>query len=140
MKRILRTVPAHRKLRNAVVLTTAAASIFRGIAYLPATTDGRAVQLTYVDWWLPVNVWALVWIAVGAWLCVSLVFDRLTIAGMSAFVGLTSIWAVSYIASWAVLESPRSWLTGTTLAALAVFAAILTSLIERRVPTLEDGK
>lgn len=126
------TRPRHRVLRRVVLLAAAAGAFFRGLSYFPTAVDGAPQQLTYVDWWAPMPVWAGVWVTVAGLLVAALFIPQLAIVGMSGYVGLTSLWAASYIVSWIALDSPRSWLTGTTLAVLAAFAAILTSLIERR--------
>ncbi|AOD23801.1 hypothetical protein IM25_21285 [Rhodococcus sp. p52] len=131
-----RTRPQHRKLRIAVLLTAAWCSLLRGIAYLPST-DGNPIYLTYVDWWLPMHAWAVLWITGGIALAGAPVYPRLAVPAMSVFVGMTTLWSVSYLMSWIFLDSPSSWLTGSTLAGMAVFAAILTALIERRVPSPE---
>lgn len=132
-----RSRPRHRVLRIAVLLTAAWCALLRGIAYIPNATDGQPVYLTYVDWWLPMHAWAAVWIAGGLCLAAATIFTRLAIPAMSVFVGMTTVWSASYLLSWIFLDSPSSWLTGSTLAGMAVFAAILTALIERRVPSPE---
>lgn len=132
-----RSRPRHRKLRVAVLLTAAWAAILRGIAYIPDVSYGQPTYLTYVDWWLPMHIWAVIWIVGGITLMAATVWTHLAIPAMSVFVGITSLWAASYLISWITLDSPRSWLTGSTLATLAIFAAILTALIERRGPSPE---
>ena len=132
-----RSRPRHRKLRVVVLLTAAWCALLRGAAYIPEVTAGRPVYLTYVDWWLPMSVWAGVWITVALALAAATICTKLAVLAMSAFVGMTSVWAASYLLSWIFLDSPSSWLTGSTLAGMAVFAAILTTLIERRVTSPE---
>ncbi|WP_371053647.1 hypothetical protein [Rhodococcus gordoniae] len=108
------------------------------MAYIPAVADDKPAYLTYIDWWLPMHIWAVAWILGAAALVAATVWTRFAIPAMSIFVGMTSVWAASYLISWVFLDSPSSWLTGSTLAGMAVFAAILTALIERRAPSPEE--
>lgn len=126
------TRPRHRVLRIVVLVAASIGAFFRGVSYFPSRVDGTPQQLTYVDWWAPMSVWAGVWVTVAALLIAATVLPSLAIPAMSGFAGLFALWAASYLVSWAAGESPRAWLTGTSLAVLAVFAAILASLIERR--------
>lgn len=124
--------PRHRVLRRVVLVTASLGAFFRGVSYFPSDGEGPPQQLTYVDWWAPMPVWAGVWVTVAVFLATATVVPALAIPAMSGFSGLFGLWAASYLVSAMTGESPRAWLTGTSLAVLAVFAAILTSLIERR--------
>lgn len=122
----------HTQLRAVVLLSAALAAGFRGLAYLPAATSDMSVtSLTYVEAWVPLWVWSFVWLAGFVFLTVSVFVNRLAIPAMSVFVGMHVLWGTSFIMSWLFLETPRSWVTGTSVLIMGVFAAVLTILIER---------
>lgn len=136
-----RTLPPHRHatLRLVVLLTAAAFSTVRGVSYLlprPATGT-EAAALTYVEAWLPLAVWAWVWLLLAAALVAAAVLRDLAIPAMSLFVGLLTLWGGSYLASWLFLQAPRAWLSAATMCTTALFASVLTMLVERHPETRE---
>lgn len=126
------TPKRHATLRVVVLLGAGLAAGLRGLAYLPtATHDLSPRSLTYVEAWLPLWVWGWVWIAGFVFLAAAIFVPRLAIPSMSVFVGMHMLWGVSFLMSWIFLDTPRSWVTGSSILALALFAAVLTMLIEK---------
>lgn len=129
-----RAVSTARLVRLIVLATAAFTAIQRGVGYLPFADDTPTVALTYVEWWLPLPVWGVVWILLGLVITVSILVPRLILAGMSAFVGMHIVWAASLTASWLKLDEPDTWVTGGNTAALALFAAVLVLTFDRPDP------
>lgn len=129
----------HATLRVVVLVGAALAAGLRGLAYLPAIADELApASLTYVEAWLPLWAWAWVWLAGFVFLAAAVFLPRLAIPSMSVFVGMHMLWGISFLMSWIFLDTPRSWVTGSSILTLALFAAVLTMLIEKpRITPLE---
>lgn len=65
-------------------------------------------------------VWNIAWITAGI-LCIVDLVRRSTRIGLSLTIGLTFMWGGAYLASWALTEpESRQWLTGATMALIAV--------------------
>ena len=123
----------HATLRIVVLIGAALAAGLRGLAYLPAIAEDLApASLTYVEAWLPMWAWAWVWIAGFGFLIAAIFIPRLAIPSMSVFVAMHLLWGISFLMSWVFLETPRSWVTGSSILTLALFAAVLTMLVEKR--------
>lgn len=123
----------HKRLRALVLLVTAALALMRGVSYLPAEEPLAVDQLSYVEAWLPLHVWGWLWVAVAGALTVATVCRRLAVPAMTGFVFLALMWGTSYLASWWLLDEPTSALTGVVTLTVAMYAAVLTTLIERPV-------
>lgn len=127
-----RTERQRAAVRVAVLLTTAIVSVLRGVYYLTRSeTTGSTSALTIVEWWLPLNAWGVVWVALG----VSLILTahrcvKASIIALSVFVGLHVVWAGSYLGSWLVLDSPTSWISASNMAGTAALTAVLVYVLE----------
>lgn len=120
-----------RLIRIVVLGTSGVTSVLRGIRYLPGYTTEGLDSLTYVEFWLPLPAWAIIWIVLGCTLIASMILPELVIPSMSIFVGIHIIWSGSLIASWLNLGIPETWITGTTNAIIAIFAAVLLFTFDR---------
>lgn len=124
-----------RSGRNWILASAGVGAITRALAYLPWTTDvvfrttGRFDAIAY---WLPPETWSWIWLSVGLLLVVSIFWKRITRVAMSLLTGLLTLWGTSSIVSWALDYSHRSWVTGSFFVVAAVWAAVLTVLLERR--------
>lgn len=123
-----------RLVRVVVLATAALTAIQRGAGYLPGVDDTPPVALTYVEWWLPLGAWGVVWIMLGGIVAVSIALPVLVIPAMSGFVGLHIAWGASLLASWLLLDQPDTWVTGSNTAAIACFAAVLVFTFDRPDP------
>jgi hypothetical protein len=121
-------------VRVVVLLTAALTAVQRGVSYLPSVDDTPPVALTYVEWWLPLSVWGVVWIMLGGVVALSIAMPVLVIPAMSAFVGLHIAWGASLLASWLLDNEPDTWVTGGNTAAIAMFAAVLVFTFDRPDP------
>lgn len=108
--------------------------IFRGISYIPTEVGGR-VDTHPAEGFLPMEVWALVWIGVGI-LCITTApwhDGKAAAVAIGLGIGLNIFWAGSFYTASITGEMPRAWVTGTGYAALAV--AILWAVWRgKRVP------
>ncbi|QOV97162.1 hypothetical protein [Rhodococcus pyridinivorans] len=122
----------YRRLRTIILATAAIMSGLRGLAYIPSVNgEQRAASLTYIETWLPLSVWGWVWLSGLAFLVASILVPRLAIPSMSVFVGMHVLWGTSFVMSWLFLDTPTSWITGSSIIGIAIFAAVLTILMER---------
>ena len=130
----------HSTLRKVVLAGAAVEAGMRGLAYVPFD-DGESARgaLSYVEAWWPLWAWAWVWFAVSAVIALSIVIPRIAIPSMSIFVGIHLLWGSSYIASWMFSDSPRSWVSGSSIMVIALFGAVLTMLIEKPTRTGLEG-
>lgn len=106
-------------------------AILRGVAYLPTANPPDSAQLSPVEAWMPVTAWAGVWIAVGCLVLLSMVWRPVSITAMTGLTALLTLWGVSYIVAWAFMDVSRSWVTASVFLMAAVWAGVLTSLLER---------
>lgn len=122
----------YRRLRTTVLITAALMAGLRGLAYIPSVYGERsAASLTFIETWLPLTVWGWIWISGLVFLLASIFVPRLAIPSMSVFVGMHVLWGTSFVMSWLFLDSPRSWITGSSIIGIAIFGAVLTILMER---------
>lgn len=73
---------------------------------------------------LPVSVWAVAWIAVGA-LCAVQAFVKHDQWAYAAAVGIKVTWAAGTFASWLLYHAPRAWLAGLTWAVIAGLVGVI---------------
>lgn len=127
-----RTEHQRAAVRLAVLLTTALVSVLRGVYYLTRPADAESTDaLTIVEWWLPLEAWGIVWIALGvAIVATAHRCTKASIIMLSVFVGLHVIWAGSYLGSWLVLDSPGAWISASNMAGTAALTAVLVYVLE----------
>lgn len=83
----------YRRLRTTVLATAAVMAGLRGLAYIPSVYGERsAASLTFIETWLPLQVWGWVWITGLVFLLASIFVPRLAIPSMSVFVGMHVLW------------------------------------------------
>lgn len=119
------TEAATGRVQRARAITLIAAALFclvRGLAYTspfgPVELNGPVAMISWdgrLIW-----VWNIAWITAGI-LCIVDLVRRSTRIGLSLTIGLTFMWGGAYLASWALTEpESRQWLTGATMALIAV--------------------
>lgn len=128
---MIRPLYRRRVARNVALIGAAFGAVTRGVAYLPFGDYERTRLLSPVEGVMPVHWWGVVWIVVGVLCLASIWARRVSIAAMALFTTLLAMWASSYMWAWIDGESARGWVTGTLFALMALWAGVLTSLLER---------
>lgn len=123
--------PRHKAARALILGAGGLGAILRGTAYLPIANPPDAQMLSPVEAWMTVTGWSIVWIVVGAAMILSIRVHALSIWSMTALTALCTAWGSSYITAW-IVDGGRSWTTGCLFLVLAVWAGVLTSILERR--------
>ncbi|MFI5504452.1 hypothetical protein ACFLIN_03695 [Corynebacterium kutscheri] len=87
------------------------ASLVRGVSYLPVFMPPPRITSHPVEGTIPVEGWALVWIAISV-LCLTAAVTHLPVLDATAIglgIGLHVMWGLSFITSTLVDGSPRAW-------------------------------
>ena len=124
--------PRHRAARALILGAGGIGAILRGIAYLPAADPPRTSQLSPIEAWMPLTAWAALWMAVGIALIISTWCRTVSIWAMTALTALLTLWSTSYLIAWLWMGVGRSWVTASIFLMAAIWAGVLTSLLERR--------
>ena len=122
---------AFRRLRWLVLGSTALLAFMRGISFLPAAQPDTGADLSYIEVWLPLTAWAWVWVGAAVGLVAAIRYPVLAVPTLAVFVFLTLLWGTSYLASWWLLNQPETVMAGATHLLVAIYAAVLTTLVER---------
>lgn len=105
-------------------LLLALSIIPRGISYLPSLMGSLKSSHTAENL-IPINLWAAVWIAVGA-LCIFGAAQRgrgkMSTWAFSLGVGLHVLWACSFVMTSIVGASSRAWVSSISYFVIALFA------------------
>lgn len=130
-----RTLPSREQLASwawsdaAGLVILAVAMIARGVSYTPVAVDTARAPAHTLEAWLPMGVWATVWIAVGG-LCLLAVITRRSRRPIAAVAvgyaaGLHMLWGWSFTMASLSGSQPRGWVTalGYFTVALLVFWA-----------------
>lgn len=117
--------------RRVILASGGVMAILRGFYYMP-WGEFSVKYLSPVEAWMPLIGWAWVWVIVGILMLLAIVFRVLSIPSLSLFVGMLTMWGVSYTWSWIFDEVSRSWVTGSFFIGMAVVFGVITTLIERR--------
>lgn len=93
------------------LLILGAASIGRGVSYVPGIMPESTSSSHVAETWLPMTVWAVVWVAVGV-LCViasGYWHSRGAALAVGASVGIHFLWGASFL--WGSIhgDMPRGW-------------------------------
>ena len=132
----MRDFATHPRLRAATLVICGTGAIIRGIAYISGPKT--AAYTTIVDTWVPLRLWAVVWMAAGAVMVAGIWHRDIARLGLAIGVGLWGTWAISYFVSWIVsmfADAPgRGWVTGAAFAMIAGLHWIVMFLAERSGP------
>lgn len=93
--------------------------ILRGVSYLP-TVVGDSPSSHPAEEFFHIQVWGVIWIAVGIACLAATAWHRAAPAAIGAGVGLHAIWAMSFIADSIADHSPRGWLPAVGYASVAL--------------------
>lgn len=126
------SAPRHKAARALILGAGGIGAILRGIAYLPVADPPRTSQLSPIEGWMPLTAWATLWITVGVALIISTWCRPVSIWAMTALTALLTLWATSYFIAWVWMDVGRSWVTASIFLMAAVWAGVLTTLLERR--------
>lgn len=108
----------------------AVACFLRAWSYLePGLTDPPN-QLAFVSEYVPVTVYAFLWVLAGVALCVAVSVRRVMPWALGLFAGMHLMWSLSFFAAWAFLGSPRAWVSAISYVTLAGLAVIVARLID----------
>lgn len=124
----MRDMQRHPQLRVTTLTVGSAVVAARGVAYLGAPTTGGLT--TFVDTLVPLQVWAVVWIAAAVAILCGAWSRPLARVAMSFGAALWAVWGISYIWATVAGSSPRGWVTGATMLGVAGFMWILALLVE----------
>lgn len=98
--------------------------LIRGFFYAPPVVpDGHRIPA--LEQWMPVHVWAWVWLIVGVVTIIAAVARRFLPQIIGASTALYTLWAVMYLCSWAFGDSSRGYVTALsyfTIAMLVIWA------------------
>lgn len=126
--------PKLARLRNPVALIgIAVAGFVRGSWYLASNdlTMGTMRAATLIDRFLPFWAYAALWIVASVAFAVSIpTRGKLLVWAGSVTVGLWGLWAITFIVSYFVTNSPSGILTGVGFGA---FALTILAVIQEEV-------
>lgn len=130
-------MPHRRRLKNSILsprgwalFTMGAVGLARAWSYLEPGLTEPPGQLAYVGALIPISVYAFMWLAAGLGCFHAIVQARIVPYAVAVFVGMHLLWALSFIASWAFLESGRAWVSAISYTALAILAAVIARMID----------
>lgn len=101
-------------------------SVARGVSYLPPLAASSASG-HFAEYWLPLTVWAVVWIIVGSF-CLLAAPRYRSHAAMLSFgvvICLHVVWVLSAVAAWVLGHSDRAYISAfsyATIVALSLWA------------------
>lgn len=87
-------------------------------------------QLVIIEQLIPLPVSASMWAAAGVTSASAVVARRVLPYAIAAFTGLHLLWALGFIASWYLLDSPRAWVPAISYAALAALGTVTARMID----------
>lgn len=93
--------------------------LLRGVSYMPHLV-GDSPSSHPAEGFFPIQVWGVIWAAVGIACLVATVWERAAPAAIGAGVGLHAIWAMSFVADSIIDHSPRGWLPAVGYASTAL--------------------
>lgn len=96
---------------------------FKAVSQLPA--------YRYFTGYLPLQVWAGVWLVVGL-VCAAQAFARRDHFGFAAAALLKLVWAALYLAAWTSAGIPRGWVGAVVWLGFGGITAIIASWPESR--------
>lgn len=106
------------------------ACLARAWSYLEPGLTAPPNQLAFVGEIIPFSSYSLVWAGAGVICFASVAVRRVMPWGFGLFAGLHLLWALSFFASWLVLESPRAWVSAISYITLAGLSMILARMID----------
>ena len=112
------------------LVTMGAIGAARAWSYLEPGLSEPPGQLAYVGALIPISVYAMLWLLAGLACVHALVAPRVMPWAIGAFVGMHLLWALSFLASWALLGVSRAWVSAISYLGLAVLAAVLARMID----------
>lgn len=127
----MRDFTRHPKMRVATLAVISSGVTARGLAYVDAPSTGLT---TFVDKLVPLQVWAVVWIAAGVLVAAGIwhhVIARWAIALSSS---LWLVWGISYMWATIIGDQSRGWVTGATMLTLGGLMLICGGLMDEQGP------
>lgn len=102
-----------------VLLVLGLGNLARGVSYIP--DDGRSVSHP-AEAALPMEVWSVIWVAVGLACIVTVYWAESPAAAVTlgAGVGLNLLWAGSFLASSLTGYMPRGWVSAVGYISVSV--------------------
>ncbi len=133
--------PLHPRLRVAALSIVSAGAVARGCAYINQPSTGGLTH--FIDALVPLNLWAIVWIAAGATVLAG-VWQRVLARYALAFVSmLWTTWGLSYMSAAVFGDASRGWVTGALILNLAGLTIIVAALADTvgmgRGPVIAEG-
>lgn len=133
--------PLHPRLRVAALAIVSAGAVARGCAYINQPSTGGLTH--FIDALVPLNLWAIVWIAAGATVLAG-VWQRVLARYALAFVSmLWTTWGLSYMSAAVFGDASRGWVTGALILNLAGLTIIVAALADTvgmgRGPVIAEG-
>ncbi|ODQ97029.1 hypothetical protein BFG51_02600 [Dietzia alimentaria] len=133
--------PLHPRLRVAALGIVSAGAVARGCAYINQPSTGGLTH--FIDALVPLNLWAIVWIAAGATVLAG-VWQRVLARYALAFVSmLWTTWGLSYMSAAVFGDASRGWVTGALILNLAGLTIIVAALADTvgmgRGPVIAEG-
>ncbi|WP_341229099.1 hypothetical protein [Nocardioides salarius] len=118
-----------------------AGAVARGCAYINQPSTGGLTH--FIDALVPLNLWAIVWIAAGATVLAG-VWQRVLARYALAFVSmLWTTWGLSYMSAAVFGDASRGWVTGALILNLAGLTIIVAALADTvgmgRGPVIAEG-
>lgn len=106
------------------LLILGVASIGRGISYAPGVMEHSSRASHVAESWLPMDVWFVVWVAIGLLCIVSARFwrSKIAAAAVGLSVGIHFMWGASFL--WGTLsgEMPRGYVSALSYIAICFLA------------------
>lgn len=112
------------------VVLMAAVCITRAWSYLEPGLTAPPNQLAFISEFIPVTTYVFMWLGAGVILFSALFIRRALPWGMGLFAGMHLMWALSFTASWLILESPRAWVSAISYVGLAGMSLVIARMID----------
>lgn len=127
----MRGFSAHPRLRIATLAVASYGAASRGLAYLE---DPNTSLTTYVDNFVPLWAWAVVWLAAAVLVFVGIFHSVLARWALSLTSGLWLVWAISYFTATLLGDQSRGWVTGSGFIVIAAYTWIMAAMMDNTGP------
>lgn len=129
MVRRLGATKYDRRIRAVILVTMGFTLFIWGWGYLSPSWVPTP-NMALLDAVVPIQAWAVVWIAAGVGCVLGIVIPRVARISMATGASLWATWFVFYCLSWLTLDAQRAWMPAAPFGMLAVTMFVFTLLME----------
>lgn len=118
--------------RNLALFAIGLLALTRCLAYVgPLSPNQSAAGLAFVDDLIPLWVYAILWGVASVFAFAAIFTRKAQPLALGANLGICLLWAGTYMLAWALLDSPRGWVTGTSYLVISLLIVSIGLTKER---------